>query len=142
MSISLYNYTPCNSTWTCLNFVSFDPILAEIKSSVNLALPKRLITQFKPEQQIRQQALRAYCSNIYTVYLTEPDRMTYRCSTFCIEWNKTDLSPRHTMSGTHKFCPRIVRHFWHQNRWILNSTVPTIWMVTFEVDLLMSILFL
>ena len=38
-------------------------------SSVHVALPKQTINQFEPVQQSRQQALRPYCSNIYTVPL-------------------------------------------------------------------------
>ena len=34
---------------------------------VHIALPKRPINQFKPVQKSRQQALRPYCPNIYTV---------------------------------------------------------------------------
>ena len=33
----------------------------------NVALPNRPINQLKPVQQTRQQALRAYCPNVYTV---------------------------------------------------------------------------
>ena len=36
---------------------------------MHVALPKRLINQFKLVQENRQQALRAYCPNIYTVLL-------------------------------------------------------------------------
>ena len=34
---------------------------------VHVALWKQIINQFKPVQQSRQQALRVYCRNIYTV---------------------------------------------------------------------------
>ena len=40
---------------------------AKIKCTVHVTLPKRRINQFKPVQQSRQQVLRAYFSNIYTV---------------------------------------------------------------------------
>ena len=40
---------------------------AEIECAVYVPLPKWSINQFKPVQQSRQQALRAYCPNIYTV---------------------------------------------------------------------------
>ena len=42
---------------------------AEIKCTVHLTLPKRPINQCKLDRQKRQAALRAYCSNIYTVTL-------------------------------------------------------------------------
>ena len=38
---------------------------AEIKCTVYVAQPKRPMNQFKLDQQSRQHALRAYCSNIY-----------------------------------------------------------------------------
>ena len=34
---------------------------------LHVALPKRPINQFKPVQQSKKQALRAYCPNIYTL---------------------------------------------------------------------------
>ena len=34
---------------------------------MHVALPERLSNQFKPVQQSRQEALRAYCPNIYTM---------------------------------------------------------------------------
>ena len=34
---------------------------------MHVAVPKRPIHQFKPVQQSRQQALKAYCPNIYTL---------------------------------------------------------------------------
>ena len=40
---------------------------AENKCTVYVALPKRPINQFKLYQQSRQQAIRGYCSNIYTL---------------------------------------------------------------------------
>ena len=40
-----------------------------IECMVLVALPKRPINQFKPVQQSRQKALRAYCPDIYTVIL-------------------------------------------------------------------------
>ena len=42
-------------------------VWTEIEFTVHVALPKLPISQFKPVQQSRQQALRAYCPNIYTV---------------------------------------------------------------------------
>ena len=42
-------------------------LLAEINSTVHVALPKPPINQFKPVQQSRQQTLRAYCPNIFNV---------------------------------------------------------------------------
>ena len=42
-------------------------VWSKIKLIVHVALPKRRIKQFKPVQQSRQQALWAYCPNIYTV---------------------------------------------------------------------------
>ena len=38
-----------------------------IKFTMHVAWPKRPQSQFKPVQQSRQQVLRAYCPNIYTV---------------------------------------------------------------------------
>ena len=40
---------------------------AEMKCTVHVDLPKRPINCFKLDQQKRQQVLRAYCTNIYTV---------------------------------------------------------------------------
>ena len=40
-------------------------VWAEIECTMHLALLKRPINQFKPVLQSRQQALRAYCPNIY-----------------------------------------------------------------------------
>ena len=37
---------------------------------MHLVLPKWPINQFEQDQQSRQQVLRAYCPNVYTVYLT------------------------------------------------------------------------
>ena len=49
-------------------FVSFSGwSRAEIKCTVHVALPKRSINQFKLDKQSRQQALRAYCPNVYTM---------------------------------------------------------------------------
>ena len=42
-------------------------VYTEIKHTVHVALSKLPINQFKPVQQSRQQALSAYCPNIYTV---------------------------------------------------------------------------
>ena len=44
-------------------------VFAEIKSTMNVTLPKWFTYQFKPVQQRRQQVLRAYCPdiNLYTV---------------------------------------------------------------------------
>ena len=42
-------------------------ILAKIECTVHIALPKQPINQFKPLKQSRQQALGAYCLEIYTV---------------------------------------------------------------------------
>ena len=53
-----------------LSFGTFDSYLAglvKIKCKVHVALPKRYTNQFKPVKQSRQQALRAYCPNLYTV---------------------------------------------------------------------------
>ena len=36
-------------------------------NTVYVVLPKQPINQFKPIQQSRQQALKAYCPNLYTV---------------------------------------------------------------------------
>ena len=36
------------------------------KCPVHAAMPKLQINQFKPDQQSRQETLRAYCPNIYT----------------------------------------------------------------------------
>ena len=41
--------------------------LTEIKCTWHVALSKWAIDQFKPVQQSRQQALKAYCPNIYCV---------------------------------------------------------------------------
>ena len=40
---------------------------AKIKCTVRVFLPKESINQFKSVQQSRQQGLRSYCSNVYTV---------------------------------------------------------------------------
>ena len=40
---------------------------AEVKCMLHVVLPKRPINEFKLDQQSRQQALKAYCPNIYTV---------------------------------------------------------------------------
>ena len=53
-----------------LALVHFIPswlVWAKIECRVDVALPKQPITQFKPVQQRKQQALRAYFPNIYTV---------------------------------------------------------------------------
>ena len=42
----------------------------EIECTLNAALPKRSINLFKPVQQSRQKAQRAYCPNVYTVPAT------------------------------------------------------------------------
>ena len=42
-------------------------VLAEIKSTVQVALPNWPINQFKKCRQSRQQILRAYCADVYTV---------------------------------------------------------------------------
>ena len=56
-----------------LLYIQFLPGQSEQKSSVccivHTALPKWPIHQFKPVQQSRQQTLRAYCPNEYTVIL-------------------------------------------------------------------------
>ena len=44
-------------------------VWTSIECTVHVALPKWPINQFKPVQQSRQQALKAYCLNIY-VYST------------------------------------------------------------------------
>ena len=54
-----------------LTFGTFQFLLlvwAEIQCTMHVALLKRLINQFKPVQQSRKQALKAYCPNIYTVH--------------------------------------------------------------------------
>ena len=38
-----------------------------MKCTVHVALPKQFTNQLKPVQQSRQQLLRAYCPNMYTV---------------------------------------------------------------------------
>ena len=42
-------------------------IWAEIKFTVHVILSKWPINKFKLDQQIRQQTLRTYCPNLYTV---------------------------------------------------------------------------
>ena len=58
-------------TQLLFRFGTFNSVLAgrnvEIKFTVHFALPKRPINQFQPVWQSRQQVLRAYCPNIYTV---------------------------------------------------------------------------
>ena len=49
-------------------FEIYKPLVsAEFKCTVHVVLPKWPINQFKPVQQSRQQVLRAYCPNIYTM---------------------------------------------------------------------------
>ena len=58
----------CNLTLT-LNLIHLIPswlFLAEIKCTVHIALSKWLAYWFQPVWQSRQQALKAYCPNIYT----------------------------------------------------------------------------
>ena len=45
-------------------------VVAKIECTVGVALPKWARNQFKPVQQSRQQALRGYRPNIYTVHIT------------------------------------------------------------------------
>jgi hypothetical protein len=68
------NYKPQNIDLTVrsylfFSFGRFNLFLAslgiDIECMVHVALPKWLMNQFKPVQQSRQQALRAYCPNIY-----------------------------------------------------------------------------
>ena len=42
-------------------------VWAEIECLVNYPLPKQPLHWFKPVQQRKKQALRAYCPNVYTV---------------------------------------------------------------------------
>ena len=58
------------------SFGTFDSFLAGLWiNQANFALPKRTINQFKPVQQRKQQILRAYCPNIYTVVQGEGDQL-------------------------------------------------------------------
>ena len=47
----------------------------EIKCTVYVALSKQPLNQFKLDQKSRQQALRAYCPNIYTVPGSDVDKI-------------------------------------------------------------------
>ena len=53
-------------------YIRFYPCWSGQKSSAPCTLIKRPINQFKPVQQSRQQVLRAYCPNIYTVSQSLP----------------------------------------------------------------------
>ena len=49
--------------------ITFKSFLAGLRQKLSvLSLPKRPINLFKLDRQSRQQALRAYCHNIYTVH--------------------------------------------------------------------------
>ena len=66
---------------------------AEIKYTIYVVLPKRHINQFKLDQQSIQQALRAYCLNIYTVFEGDCDnddecKGDFKCGTHnCLDMN-------------------------------------------------------
>ena len=55
-------------------------VLAEIKCTLYVTLTKRPITQFKPDQQSRQQALRAYCPNISILWIQWWNRIILKVS--------------------------------------------------------------
>ena len=61
-------YTLDSTTLATLWYIRFLPGWSGQKLSV--PLPKELKDPFQPEWQSRQQALRAYYSNIYTVHQT------------------------------------------------------------------------
>ena len=44
---------------------------------MHVALPKQHVNQFIPVQQNRQQALRAYCPNIYTMPVDQVEEAFY-----------------------------------------------------------------
>ena len=50
-----------------VNSIPFWLVLAEIECTAHVALPKRPINKFKPDQQRRKLALRAYYFKIYTL---------------------------------------------------------------------------
>ena len=62
-------------------------VWAEIECTVHVALLLQSINQLKSFQKSRQQAPRAYCSNVYTVDV--PDELicqiTTRCSQFLLK---------------------------------------------------------
>ena len=49
-------------------------VLVEINCTLWVVLPKQPINQSKPVEQGSQQALRAYCPNLYTVFKQERTR--------------------------------------------------------------------
>jgi hypothetical protein len=55
---------------------------------VHITLPKWPINQFKPDQQTRKQALRAYCPNIYILCAD----VTNICRSSCQIWKILDIS--------------------------------------------------
>ena len=57
-------------------------VRAEIVYTIHVVLHKQFLNQFKPVQQSRQQALKAYCTNIYTVPVSHN-----------LELSKTKLPP-------------------------------------------------
>ena len=49
------------------DLITYWLVWIDIKCAVHIALPRWPINQFKPVQQSRHQALKAYCPKIYTV---------------------------------------------------------------------------
>ena len=63
----MYIHIMTVSSWLTFKFGTFDSFLAGLGR--NVALPKWLTIQLKPVQQSRQEVLRAYCPNTYTLPL-------------------------------------------------------------------------
>ena len=65
---TVYTFDSTTFATLCLWYIRFLPGWSGQKLSV--PLPKELKDRFQPEWQSRQQALKAYCSNICTVHQT------------------------------------------------------------------------
>ena len=87
---------------------------AEIKCTVHLALPKRPINQFKLDRQNRQQALRAYCSNIYTVTLGANVLQHESVSLSIVTWSRANPNVMIKLFRSfYKFQKRYGFFFWN-----------------------------
>ena len=74
-----------------VSLIPFQLIWTENECLMHVALTKRPINQFQPVWQSRQQSLRAYYPNVYTVIMDNMDSRFKRCCPQCSDKNVTTL---------------------------------------------------